>query len=133
MKAKKEKITSVSIPVMTEGQLRSVRRLIRTECANYYEGQCLPLDYTGDGTVCPQWISYCLLCGYFRRCVLPLDPELYMSLDRPSNAKVCPRCGKEYVPRSNRSVYCACCSKEIRKSKERERIRKLRENSEKEQ
>ena len=57
-------------------QRRRCNRLIKRLCANYDDGNCLLLD-DGEPCVCPQTISYSLLCRYFRNAVLPADKELY--------------------------------------------------------
>ena len=110
MKTKKAEKKPAPIPTMTEGQLRNARRLIRAECANYCDGQCLVLDYTDDGCVCVQWISYSLLCKWFRECVLPLDEKLQLALGLTKNIRKCKMCGRDFQPKSNRSLYCPVCS-----------------------
>lgn len=115
MKTKKAEKKLAPIPTMVEGQLRNTRRLIRAECANYCDGQCLVLDYTGDGCVCVQWISYSLLCRWFRECVLPLDEKLQLALGLAKNIRKCKMCGREFQPKSNRSLYCPVCSRINRK------------------
>ena len=42
---------------LTPSQRRRCNRLIKKLCANYDDGNCLPLD-EGDGCVCVQMISY---------------------------------------------------------------------------
>ena len=61
---------------LTPSQRRRCNRLIKRLCANYDNGNCLLLD-DGEPCVCPQTISYSLLCRYFRNAVLPADKELY--------------------------------------------------------
>ena len=48
------------IPHMTYPQYRAVRRLVHS-CCNYQDGNCLLLD-DGEECVCPQAISYSLIC-----------------------------------------------------------------------
>ena len=50
---------------LTPSQRTRCDRLIRRLCANYDNGNCLPLD-EGDGCVCIQMISLSLICKYFR-------------------------------------------------------------------
>ena len=66
------------IPHMTYQQYRTARRLVH-ECCNYDCGNCLLLD-NSEECVCPQSITYSLICKWFRAAVLPLD------------AGVAPRC-----------------------------------------
>jgi len=51
--------------VMTDGQFRQAKKYIAALCANYDKGNCLILD-----TICPQSVSYTLLCNYFKQAVL---------------------------------------------------------------
>ena len=59
------------IPHMTYQQYRTTRRLVH-ECCNYDCGNCLLLD-NGEECICPQSITYSLICKWFRAAVLPLD------------------------------------------------------------
>ena len=61
-------MTAPEIPHMTYQQCRAARRLVR-ECCNYDCGNCLLLD-DGEECVCPQGISYSLICKWFRTAVL---------------------------------------------------------------
>ena len=63
---------------LTYPQYRAVRRLVH-ECCNYDGGNCLLLD-DGEECVCPQSISYSLICRWFRAAVLPLDESLCAAL-----------------------------------------------------
>jgi hypothetical protein len=49
---------------MTYQQYRAVRRLVHS-CCNYQDGNCILLD-VGEECVCPQAISYLLICRWFR-------------------------------------------------------------------
>ena len=64
---------------LTPSQRSRCNRLIKRLCANYDDGNCLLLD-DGEPCVCPQTISYSLLCRYFRNAVLPADKELYADI-----------------------------------------------------
>ena len=66
---------------LTPSQRRRCNRLIKKLCANYDDGNCLPLD-EGDGCVCVQMISLSLICKYFRNAILPADKELYAEIFR---------------------------------------------------
>ena len=52
------------IPHMTYQQYRTARRLVHS-CCNYDCGNCLLLD-DGEECVCPQSITYSLVCKWFR-------------------------------------------------------------------
>ena len=65
----------MTIP-LTPKQSRSVNALVRRECCNYDNGDCILLDCT-----CPQTITYShIICKWFKTAVLPLDKELYIQL-----------------------------------------------------
>ena len=64
---------------LTPPQSRKVNALVKRECCNCVDGNCLLLD-DGDECVCPQLISYSLLCKWFRVAVLPADKLLYAEL-----------------------------------------------------
>ena len=71
-------MSASEIPHMTYRQYRTARRLVR-ECCNYDCGNCLLLD-NGEECVCPQSITYSLICKWFRAAVLPLDAGLCAAL-----------------------------------------------------
>ena len=96
------------IPHMTYQQYRTARRLVR-ECCNYDCGNCLLLD-NGEECVCPQSISYSLICRWFRAAVLPLDESLCAELLHRRERKKCALCGGWYIPKSNRAKYCPDCA-----------------------
>ena len=64
---------------LTPPQSRKVNSLIKKECCNCDNGHCILLD-DGEECVCPQLISYSLLCKWFQTAVLPLDKLLYAEL-----------------------------------------------------
>ena len=54
-------------------QYRTARRLVHS-CCNYDCGNCLLLD-DGEECVCPQSITYSLVCHWFRAAVLTLQQD----------------------------------------------------------
>ena len=64
---------------LTPSQRSRCNRLIKRLCANFDDGNCLLLD-DGESCICPQTISYSLLCRYFRNAVLPAEKELYADI-----------------------------------------------------
>ena len=59
------------------GQFRKVSRLVRRECCNCMDGNCLLLD-DGEENSCVQLISkYGIYCNYLLKCILPAFPKLY--------------------------------------------------------
>lgn len=109
---------------LTPAQRTRCNRLIRRLCANYDDGNCLALD-EGDGCVCPQIISFSLLCKYFRRAVLPADKELSADIYKV-HTEPCEICGKAFVPNSNRQKYCVVCGKKIHRRQKTESEQKRR-------
>ena len=77
-------------------QSRKVNTLVKKECCNCENGNCILLD-DGDTCVCPQLISYSLLCKWFRIAVLPLDKLLYAELYQTEDRKKCTVCGTFFV------------------------------------
>ena len=64
---------------LTPPQSRKVNSLIKKECCNCDNGHCILLD-DGEECVCPQLISYSLLCKWFQTAVLPLDIRIFFAL-----------------------------------------------------
>ena len=86
-------------------QARKVHKLIREECCNCIDGNCILLD-----DACVQLISQqYIYCNYFLRAVLPKDNSLHAELCL-KDAKRCAVCGKSFAPKSNRQKYCEECS-----------------------
>lgn len=112
-------------PRMDESQFRRAKKLIRNLCANCDGGNCLLLD-DGEPCVCPQMISYSLICGYFRAAVLPAGPELYEEIMSARPVKRCRVCGTPIFPRSNSGKYCPACAVQERRKWDRERKAALR-------
>lgn len=101
------------LPKLTARQRTSVNALIKKECCNYFEGNCLLLD-DGEANCCPQMITYSLWCQYFRRAVLPLKPKLEESIYYPNKTVIkCTECGKSFVKHSNSHKYCDNCAEVI--------------------
>lgn len=101
---------------MSKTQKRSAVALIREECANCFQGQCLPLD-----TACLQINSDSLLCRWFRDAVLPLDGQLHAQIMGVDGLKICAVCGSVFRALSNRAKYCKACAAKERRKKDAER------------
>ena len=110
---------------LTPQQSRRVNALITKTCCNYFEGNCILLD-DGDTCVCPQIISYSVLCKWFRNAVLPADKELYAELYAPEDKKRCTVCGAAFASTSNSVKYCPDCRKRTTRRQAAERMRKKR-------
>lgn len=109
---------------LTPAQFRRIKTIIKNQCCNYCNGECLLLDCT-----CPQTITYSLICKWFKNAVLPNDKDLYIKLMKPENRKKCTVCGTEFIPTGRRAKYCDNCRKKIRLQKEAERKRNKRNMS----
>ena len=103
------------IPRMNYQQYRTARKLVHS-CCNYDCGCCLLLD-NGEECVCPQSITYSLICKWFRAAILPLDAGLCVALLHRADMKKCVLCGNSYLPKSNRAKYCPDCAKQERRRK----------------
>ena len=114
------------IPHMTYPQFRTVQRLVHS-CCNYQDGNCLLLD-DGEECVCPQAISYSLICRWFRAAVLPLDGELCAAL-LPAPAvgrRRCRECKRIFTPPKHNTLYCPDCATKRAKRSKRDWARKKR-------
>ena len=109
---------------MNYQQYRTARRLVHS-CCNYDGGCCLLLD-NGEECVCPQSITYSLVCRWFRAAVLPLDAALCAALLYRDCMKPCAICGSYFVPKSNRAKYCSEWAEQERRRKTRDRVRRHR-------
>lgn len=113
---------------LTPQQSRRVNALVKKECCNYDGGNCILLD-DGETCVCPQTISFSLLCKWFRAAVLPIDKELYAELYAPEDKRRCVICNSYFASTSNSVKYCPECRKRIGRRQAAERKRKQREMS----
>ena len=112
---------------LTPPQSRKVNALVRRTCCNYDNGNCILLD-DGDTCVCPQLISYSLLCKYFRNAVLPAEPMLEANilgtrLERGGS------CGAPILTKGNRKKYCDRCAVRAYKKQQAEYARRKRAES----
>ena len=89
------------LPQMTGRQRYKANALIKRLCANY----------DGEPCVRVQSISYCLLCKYFRKAVLPAEPKLEAEILMSGAKTVCERCGVPIEKHSNRQKYCPECAR----------------------
>ncbi len=99
---------------MSDRQKKQVVQLIRRECCNCYEGNCLLLD-DGELEPCPQMLTNSLLCRWFRREVLPIDKALEAEIMGQDGVKTCEACGRPFRAVSNRAKYCGECSRQIKR------------------
>jgi len=100
-----------SLPWMTPGQRREAVKLIRKICCNSDDGNCLLLD-DGERCVCPQRISYSVICKFFRWVLLEDKQGLSLkaAIFRDETTKWCAVCGKTFQSKSNNAKYCGDCA-----------------------
>ena len=110
---------------MTPAQRKQANALIRRECCNYEDGNCMLLD-DGNTCTCPQTISFSVCCKWFRWAVLPLDGTLKAEIFRDKDLKRCAVCGGVFVPKSNRAKYCPGCAARVHRRQKTESERKRR-------
>lgn len=118
-----ERKTDCSLYRMTPAQRKRANTLIRRECCNYDDGNCLVLD---DG--CPQIHSFSVCCKWFRWAVLPLSETLEAEIFRHKDRKHCAICGNAFIPKSNRAKYCPYCAAKVHRRQKTESERKRRVN-----
>lgn len=130
----KERMGFTSIRELTRAELRDIRRLAAGMCANYDKDYgCLLLDgrcymhygvaYTNSG-----------LCKYFRRAVLPLNPQLEAMFNGENIAeqiKRCEICGGELFAAGNRARYCKPCARRVHRRQKNESDRRRRSGTDK--
>ncbi len=113
---------------LTRTELSGIRKQVTGKCANF-DGEtrtCIPLD-----SMCymlgKAWTGY--YCRYFESAVLPTEPALEASLldrDISERQKICPVCGKVFLPKTCQ-VYCSDkCREKGRQKYFREHKRKER-------
>lgn len=116
-----------SIKRLTPPQSRKVNTLVRRECCNCDNGNCILLG-GGDECVCPQLISFSLLCKWFKTAVLPADKLLYAELYDTGDRRRCEVCDAFFASSSNNVKYCPDCRRRITRRQAAERMRKRRGN-----
>ena len=120
-----ERSPAGGLPRMAPAQHRRANALIRWECCNYADGDCIALD-DGNACACPQKISCSVCCKWFRWAVLPLDGTLEAEIFRDKDTKRCAICGQAFLPKSNRGKYCPDCAARVHRRQKTESERKRR-------
>ena len=118
--------------------IRDVRKLATKECANWCDGYCIPEDRPCH-VINPAYSTVhdgCIDCDWFVQAVLPQRHELrsayWHEIFREEGQaswgwKECSRCGKLFVPGSNRQQYCKECGVAASRAPNRERQRRFRQ------
>ena len=121
--------------VMAERELNrseraAIRKLVTELCANYdsQDKICLPLD--SPCYMLNKWWTGAY-CRYFEKAVLPVDAALESAItgeDTSMRQKICPVCGKAYLPTTSQTYCSDACRVYARRKSERERKRRQRQN-----
>ena len=98
----------------------------RAECANCYDGQCIPQDVP-----CCAYVPDCGVCTWFLNAGLPLDRALQAAVkgnmgNATADGKKCTVCGKVFIPGSNRQRYCPVCAREANRAANARSVRNHR-------
>ena len=120
---------------LTREELRAMKRLVVDMCANYdgHYKECMLLDgdcYMNYGVA----YTCSALCNYFKKAVLPLDPQLevlFTGGDISGHIKKCAICGKKLFAGGNRAKYCEPCARRVHRRQKNESDRKRRSNTDK--
>ena len=115
---------------MTPEQAAKVKKVVKKQCCNYMDGNCLLLDGL-DSCPCPQLITRSLICRWFLSAVLPGEKELHQELIGKGERKICRECGTAYYSASNRSKSCADCAAKVKRRQQAEYARRKRASVEK--
>jgi len=124
-------------PELFENTIK-VRALIKKECCNYDNGNCVLLD-NGNYVKCPQVAAQRLMCGWFKKAVLPLDKILEIKIygeketvteNNKSNPRVrqkqCDICGKAFNSIARNTRHCPKCAEKVHNVQKAESKRKRR-------
>ena len=125
-----ERSPAGGLPRMAPAQHRRANALIRWECCNYADGDCIALD-DGNACACPQTVSFSVCCKWFRWSVLPQIGTLEAEIFRDKDLKRCAVCGRVFVPKSNRAKYCPDCAARVHRRQKTESERKRRSSVDK--
>ena len=118
--------------------MRSIKQLAKNQCANYAKGFCLEDDRPCH-VLDPAYKtihSGAIACDHFLLAVLPLDMELNKAVrheidpeEKRAGAgwKVCVRCQRSFITRSNRQRYCTSCGIAEKRIRVREKQRRYRQ------
>lgn len=105
---------------MTKQQFKKIKALVKNECANYVNEECILYGWT-----CPQ-MHINTLCNYFKKSVFLLDNQLMIQLLGNGYNKTCKRCGQGFNADSPNKLLCNYCATASIKEKKRQFMRSKR-------
>lgn len=108
--------------IITESQAKTINSLIKANCANYQNNECILL-----GSKCPQ--LHCLtsvLCKYCINCIIPLAPDLDAELKNQTRKNLCKDCNK---PIEAKKQYCINCRLKRQKEKHKKYNKKRKQDN----
>lgn len=123
-------MTAPSSRELTRAERAAIRRQVTDLCANYDQSEKVCLSLDGPCYMLNKWWTG-ILCRYFQEKVLPNDPALESALtgeDTSLKQKICPVCGKTYLPTTSQAYCSDACRSFARRRFERERKRRKRQN-----
>ena len=93
---------------LNRSERAAIRKLVTELCANYdsQDKICLPLD--SSCYMLNKWWTGAY-CRYFEKSVLPVDAALESAItgeDTSMRQKICPVCGKAYLPTTSLPDLC---------------------------
>ncbi len=110
---------------LTRKERAAIRKPVHS-CANYdcQEKICLVLE---EPCYMLQKVYNGALCRYFREAVLPMHSGLEsIFVHAPANQKLCPVCGRTYIPKTSQAYCSIACKTVARRKSERDRKRRER-------
>ena len=115
---------------LNRSERAAIRKLVTELCATYdsQDKICLPLD--SSCYMLNKWWTGAY-CRYFEKAVLPVDAALESAItgeDTSMRQKICPVCGKAYLPTTSQAYCSDACRIYARRKSERERKRRQRQN-----
>jgi len=106
--------------VIPNNKLLAIRRLAK-DCANYESGECIALDCN----CVVQQDSVGIICKYYMKSVLPVDPKLHQEVLLATGTKdttkkftrTCKDCGLKFKAVQKQAIYCEKCQKKALKDR----------------
>ena len=123
------------VGVMAESELNrseraTIRKLVTELCANYDSQYKLCLPFDSPCYKLKKWRTGAYR-SHFEKAVLPVDAALESAItgeDTSMRQKICPVCGKAYLPTTSQAYCSDACRIYARRKFERERKRRKRQN-----
>ena len=116
---------------LNRSERAAIRKLVTELCANYdVDGIHFDDYFYSPCYMLNKWWTGAY-CRYFEKAVLPVDAALESAItgeDTSMRQKICPVCGKAYLPTTSQAYCSDACRIYARRKSERERKRRKRQN-----